>query len=101
MGGSDACFGVHMDRWSTTDRLGVGDPLFAESRALSIIYEGGGFVQFEITSGQLLEVFGRKNHYYQLHACRVLAFQVEGVRAARNEIQSRGVEFVTDVDGNE
>jgi hypothetical protein len=31
----------------------------------------------------------------------VLAFQVEDVRAARKELESRGVEFVTDVEGNE
>ncbi len=29
------------------------------------------------------------------------AFQVEDLRAARKELESRGVEFVTDVDGNE
>lgn len=35
------------------------------------------------------------------HACPVLAFQVEDVRAARKELESRGPEFVTDVEGNE
>jgi catechol 2,3-dioxygenase-like lactoylglutathione lyase family enzyme len=74
---------------------------FAEVLGLSITHEGEGLVQFEMPSGQLFEVFGRKNRYYQLHTCPVLAFQVENVRAARKEIESRGVEFVTDVDGNE
>lgn len=58
-------------------------------------------VQFEMPSGQLFEVFGSENRYYQLHPCPVLAFQVEDVRAARKELESRGVEFVTDVEGNE
>jgi hypothetical protein len=58
-------------------------------------------VQFELPSGQLFEVFGSESRYYQLHACPVLGFQVENVRAARNELQSRSVEFVTDVYGDE
>jgi catechol 2,3-dioxygenase-like lactoylglutathione lyase family enzyme len=74
---------------------------FADVLGLSIIHEGEGLVQFEMPSGQLFEVFGGKNRYSQFHACPVLAFQVEDVRAARKEIESRGVEFVTGVDGNE
>jgi hypothetical protein len=50
-------------------------------------------VQFEVPSGQLFEVFGPESRYYQLHACPVLAFQVEDVRAARKEFKSRGVEL--------
>jgi len=52
-------------------------------------------------SGQLFEVFGSKSPYYELHACPVLGFQVEDVRAARRELESAGVEFVTDVFGDE
>ena len=44
---------------------------------------------------------GRNPLSFRGHACPVLAFQVEDVRAARKELESRGVEFVTDVDGNE
>jgi catechol 2,3-dioxygenase-like lactoylglutathione lyase family enzyme len=84
----------------TTD-LESATRFFAEVLGLSITHEGEELVQFEMPSGQLFEVFGRKNRYYQLHTCPVLAFQVENVRAARKEIESRGVEFVTDVDGNE
>ena len=57
-------------------------------------------VQFETASGQLFEVFGPESPYYRLHACPVLAFQVEDVRAARKELEARGVEFVTEVDGD-
>jgi catechol 2,3-dioxygenase-like lactoylglutathione lyase family enzyme len=74
---------------------------FADTLGFSVIHKGEGLVQFELPSGQLFEVFGSKSRYYQLHACPVLAFQVVEVRAARKELQSRGVEFVTDVDGNE
>jgi len=74
---------------------------FADILGLSLIHEGDGLVQFETASGQLFEVFGSESRYYQLHACPVLAFQVEDVRAARNELEARGVEFVTGVDGNE
>ena len=51
--------------------------------------------------GNCLRSSVSKSRYYQLHACPVLAFQVEDVRAARNELEARGVEFVTGVDGNE
>jgi catechol 2,3-dioxygenase-like lactoylglutathione lyase family enzyme len=74
---------------------------FADILGLSRIHEADGLVQFELPSGQLFEVFGAKNRYYQLHACPVLAFQVEDVRAAKKELESRGVDFVTDVAGNE
>jgi catechol 2,3-dioxygenase-like lactoylglutathione lyase family enzyme len=74
---------------------------FADILGLSVIHEGKGMVQFEVPSGQLFEVFGSESRYYPLHACPVLAFQVEDVRAARKELESRGVEFVSDVEGNE
>jgi hypothetical protein len=54
-----------------------------------------------VPSGQLFELFGPESPYYQLHACPVLAFQVEDVGEARKELESRGVEFVTDVEGDE
>ena len=74
---------------------------FADILGLSLIHEGNGLVQFELPSGQLFEVFGPESRYYQLHACPVLGFQVENVRAARDELQSQGVEFMTEVSGDE
>lgn len=74
---------------------------FADVLGFRVIHKGEGLVQFEMPSGQLFEVFDSRSRYYRLHACPVLAFQVEDVRAARKELESRGVEFVTDVDGNE
>jgi catechol 2,3-dioxygenase-like lactoylglutathione lyase family enzyme len=73
---------------------------FADVLGLARIREGKGMVQFETASGQRFEVFGPESPYYRLHACPVLAFQVEDVRAAKKELESRDVEFVTDVDGN-
>ncbi|HJS98684.1 MAG TPA: VOC family protein [Terriglobales bacterium] len=74
---------------------------FSNVLGISIIHQGKDLVQFETPSGQLFEVFGSESRYYQLHTCPVLGFQVEDVRAARKELESRGVEFVTEVDGDE
>jgi catechol 2,3-dioxygenase-like lactoylglutathione lyase family enzyme len=84
-----------------TDDLKSTAHFFADVLGLSLIRQGKGMVPFEMPSGQLFEVFGPESSYYRLHACPVLAFQVEDVRAARKELESRGVEFVTDVDGDE
>jgi len=74
---------------------------FADVLGLSVSHESESLVQFEMPSGQLFEVFGSDNRYYRLHACPVLAFQVEDVKRARMELASRGVQFETDVEGNE
>lgn len=74
---------------------------FGDLLGLSLIHEGKGLAQFELPSGQLFEVLGPESHYYQFHACPVLAFQVEDLRAAINELKLRSVEFVTDVNGTE
>ena len=60
-----------------------------------------GFVQFELPSGQLFEVFASESRYYQFHHCPVVGFQVEDVRAARQELESKGIEFMTEVFGDE
>jgi catechol 2,3-dioxygenase-like lactoylglutathione lyase family enzyme len=74
---------------------------FSEVLGFAVCYQNKGIVQFELPSGQLFEVFGLESRFYPLHACPVLAFQVEDVRTARTELSSRGVAFVTDVEGNE
>jgi catechol 2,3-dioxygenase-like lactoylglutathione lyase family enzyme len=73
---------------------------FADILGLSILHEGKAMIQFELPSGQLFEVFGPESHYYRYHACPVLAFQVEDVRASKNELESLGVEFVTDIESH-
>jgi len=74
---------------------------FSDVLGLPLAHEGKGFIQFELPSGQLFELFDSASRYYQLHACPVLAFQVEDVRAAKKELQERGVEFVTPIEGDE
>jgi catechol 2,3-dioxygenase-like lactoylglutathione lyase family enzyme len=74
---------------------------FRDTLGLSLIEQHEILALFEMPSGQLFEVFGSKSRYYQLHACPVLGFQVDNVRAARKELESAGVEFVTDIFGDE
>ena len=74
---------------------------FGETLGLPASYQAQGVVQFELSSGQLFEVFDAASKYYQLHACPVLGFQVENVREARKELESKGIEFVTEVYGND
>jgi catechol 2,3-dioxygenase-like lactoylglutathione lyase family enzyme len=73
---------------------------FTDTLGLSLIHESQALAQFELPSGQLFELFGPQSRYHKLHECPVLAFQVEDVRAARKELESRGVEFVTAVEGD-
>ena len=74
---------------------------FSEALGLCLIHQSDGLAKFELASGQLFEIFSSKSHYFQLHACPVLAFQVEDVRAARKELEGRGVEFLTHVEGDQ
>jgi catechol 2,3-dioxygenase-like lactoylglutathione lyase family enzyme len=83
-----------------TADLKSAERFFADVLGLSTIRKGKAMVQFETPTGQLFEVFGPESPYYRLHACPVLAFQVEDVRAARKELEARGVEFVTEVAGD-
>jgi len=73
---------------------------FADVMGFAQCWNGKGVVQFEMPSGQLFEIFGSENRHYRLHACPVLAFQVEDVKEARNELASRGIVFETEVEGN-
>jgi catechol 2,3-dioxygenase-like lactoylglutathione lyase family enzyme len=74
---------------------------FGGVMGLSVSYQNKGVVQFELPSGQLFEIFGSESRFYPLHACPVVGFQVEDVRAARAELAARGVEFLTEIEGNE
>jgi catechol 2,3-dioxygenase-like lactoylglutathione lyase family enzyme len=77
-----------------TEKLGLPLTYRAEDRELAY---------FRLPSGQLFEVFGPNDEEDDLHAtaCPVLAFEVEDVRAAREELAQLGVEFVTDVEKSE
>lgn len=71
---------------------------FSNVLGLSVVKKGKGLVQFEFPSGQLFELFDAQSRYYQLHACPVLGFQVDDLNAARQEMESHGVEFITKVE---
>ena len=83
-----------------TADLNAATRFFRDVLGLSPTHECQGLTQFEMPSGQLFEVFGPENRYHELHACPVLAFQVEDLREARREMELRGVEFITDVCGS-
>ncbi len=78
---------------------------FTEKLSLPLTYraEDTEFAYFRLPSGQLFEVFGPNDEYADLHGntCPVVAFEVEDVRAAREDLSRLGVEFVTDVEESE
>jgi catechol 2,3-dioxygenase-like lactoylglutathione lyase family enzyme len=74
---------------------------FADVLGLSLRLRAERLAQFELPSGQLFEIFGAESRYYRLHACPVLAFEVENVRTARKEMEAQGVQFETGIDGDE
>ena len=52
---------------------------------------------FWLESGDLFEVFGPNSRYSELHACPVFAFEVDDIKLARQEMEQKGVEFVTEI----
>jgi len=84
-----------------TSDLNSSSRFFSDILGLRRVHHGKGLVQFELPSGQLFEVFGSESRYYQFHNCPVLGFQVEDVRAAKQEMELKGVEFMTDVFGDD
>ncbi len=52
---------------------------------------------FKLESGQLFEVFGPRGRDERLHTRPVIAFEVEDINAARNEMEALGIEFATDI----
>ncbi len=53
---------------------------------------------FQLPSGQLFEVFGKENKYHSFMKGPTIAFDVPDVRQAREELEAKGVEFVTGID---
>lgn len=52
---------------------------------------------FRLASGDLFEIFGPNNPESEMYACPVFAFQVDDIISAREEMESRGIEFVTKI----
>ena len=84
-----------------TGDLNSSSRFFSDILGLRRVYDGKGLVQFELPSGQLFEVFGSESPYYQFHNCPVVGFQVEDLRAAKQEMESKGIHFMTDVLGDD
>ena len=84
-----------------TSDLNASSRFFSDILGLRRVHNGKGLVQFELPSGQLFEVFGSESSYYQFHNCPVIGFQVEDVRAAKQEMETKGIEFTTDVLGDD
>ena len=80
-----------------TADLNSAERFFSEVLGFRTAEHGKSHVQFELPSGQLFEVFNSRSRYYQFHNCPVIGFQVEDVRAAKQEMEARGTEFVTEV----
>ncbi len=83
-----------------TADLNSAERFFSEVLGFRAGEHGKGHVQFELPSGQLFEVFNSDSRYYQFHNCPVIGFQVQDVRAAKQEMEARGTEFVTEVFGD-
>lgn len=84
-----------------TSDLKSSSRFFSDILGFRRVDDGKGLVQFELPSGQLFEVFGSESRYYQFHNCPVIGFQVEDVRTAKQEMESKGIEFMTDVFGDD
>jgi catechol 2,3-dioxygenase-like lactoylglutathione lyase family enzyme len=85
--------GVRVDDFGTAVRF------FADVLGLPLEQrdDEGDFAAFRLPSGQTFEVFGPRDAQHGFMTCPVLGFEVEDVRAARVELEARGVQFVTDV----
>jgi catechol 2,3-dioxygenase-like lactoylglutathione lyase family enzyme len=83
-----------------TNDLNSSSRFFSDILGLQRVHDGKGLVKFELPSGQLFEVFSTESRYYKFHNC-VVGFQVEDVRAAKQELESNGIEFMSDVFGED
>ena len=55
------------------------------------------FAAVGFPSGQELEVFWQGSQFYDLHTHPVIAFDVDDIRAIRQELEAQGIEFLTDI----
>lgn len=53
---------------------------------------------FELPTGQLFEIFGPGNRYQQLMNSPGIAFDVDEIDAARAELESKGIKFVSEIE---
>ena len=84
-----------------TSDLNSSSRFFSDVLGLRRVHDGKGLVRFDSPSGRLFEIFGSESRYYQIHNCTVVGFQIEDVRAVKHEMESKGIEFMNAVFGND
>jgi len=85
--------------------LGVGTDRFADTVAFfsdvmglaPVVVDDRGVAMFDVAEGQVLEVFGPGTQGRKLTFPPIVAFEVEDVPAARDELVSHGVEILGDI----
>ncbi len=84
-----------------TDDFVAATRFFSEVLGLPVLQhdERKNISVFELPSGQLFEVFGPGSDYHELMKTPTIAFDVEDVAQARVELEAKGVEFVTEIEG--
>ena len=68
------------------------------SLPLTLLDDQEEVAHFRCASGDLFEIFGPNNPNARHHASPVFGFQVAHIEVARREMESKGVDFVTDID---
>lgn len=57
-----------------------------------------GLAHFKLPSGEVLEIYAPHHPEAALHTTPVVGFQVADLKAARSEMEARGVAFVTEIE---
>jgi catechol 2,3-dioxygenase-like lactoylglutathione lyase family enzyme len=70
---------------------------FRDLLGLEVWVEGEEQAILKTASGQQLEIFGRDEREKQLAASPVIAFEIDDIDAAREELRAAGIELIGDV----
>lgn len=87
--------GIRADNFEETVRF------FERLFGFSSDVNGENIALFKLPSGQKFEIIGPANPWTALHERPVLAFDVEDIYAARQDLKERGITFLTDIKLNE
>ena len=56
------------------------------------------FAMFRLPSGQVFEIFGPKSKEHNFMKTPAIAFAVEDIEEAREELEGKGIHFVTEIE---
>ena len=56
------------------------------------------FAMFRLPSGQVFEIFGPKSDEHRFMKMPAIAFDVEDIYLAREELEEQGIKFVTEIE---